>query len=143
MKKAHETIALCSSIELTYIPVMDSCVTFQYSSSSYILYELELKKKFLYQHHYSKQSLVDFTCRQFPYQVKSKDFHNQDPYVVMHFVYYGQKPLFDKHFPNSQPKDYKSSATWEATRVCFLYLSFFLYIYIYMFCFVCCHMVFA
>ena len=38
VKEAYETIDLCLSIELTYIPVMDSSVPFQHSSSSYILY---------------------------------------------------------------------------------------------------------
>ena len=64
-------------------------------------------------------------CQQFLYQVKHKDFHYQDPYVVMHVIYYGRKLLFDKHFSNSQVEDYKSSATLEATHVCFRYVSFY------------------
>ena len=111
-------------------------VPFQHSSSSYILYELKPKKKFLYQHHPSKQSLVDFTCRKFPYQVKPNEFHNQDPYIVMYVIYYGRKPLFDKYFPNSQAEDYKSSATWEAIHVCFLYLSFYFQLFSYCFSFI-------
>ena len=83
IKEAYEAID-SSSIELIYIPIIDSGVPFQHLSSSYILYEVDPKEKFLYQHHPSKQSLVDFTCRQVQYQVNQKDFHNQDPYVVMH-----------------------------------------------------------
>ena len=48
------------------------------SSSSYILYELEPTKKFLYQLHHSRISLVDFMCRTFSYQVMPKDCHDQD-----------------------------------------------------------------
>ena len=89
MEETYETINLSSSIELAYTPVIKSYVPFQHSSSSYILYELELRKKFLYQHHYSKLSLVDFKCQKFSYRVKPKGFHNQEPYVVMHDIYYG------------------------------------------------------
>ena len=70
-------------------------------SSSYILYELEPKKHYLYQHHHSNLSLVEVTCQRFPYQVKLKGFHNQDPYVTMHVIYYWHKPLFDKHLSPS------------------------------------------
>ena len=45
-EEAYEAIDLSSSIELTYVLVMDSCVPFQHATSSYILYELEPKKKF-------------------------------------------------------------------------------------------------
>ena len=96
VKEAYETFDLSSSIELTYTPITDSYVPFQHSLLSYILYEIEPRKKFLYQHYYSKTSLVDFTHQTFPYQVKPKDFHNQDPYVVMYDIYYGRNPLFDK-----------------------------------------------
>ena len=88
VKEAYEIIDLSSSIELTYTPITDSYVPFQYLLLSNILYELEPRKKFLYQHYHFKTSLVDFTCQTFLYRVKSKDFHNQDPYVVMHVIYY-------------------------------------------------------
>ena len=52
-EEAFEAIDLSSLIELTYILLTDSCVPFQHSSSSYILYELEPRKKFLYQRHHS------------------------------------------------------------------------------------------
>ena len=58
VKEAYETINLSSSIELTYKPIIDSYVLFQHSSSSYILYALEPRKKFLYQHYHSKLCLV-------------------------------------------------------------------------------------
>ena len=96
VEEAYETIDLSSSIEFTYTLIIDSYIPSQHSSSSYILYKLKPKKKFLYQYHHSKLSLVDFTCQKFPYRVKPKDFHNQDPYVVMNDIYYGQNLLFDK-----------------------------------------------
>ena len=86
MKEAYETIDLSSLMELTYTPIADSYVTFQHSSLSYILYELEPRKKFLYQCYHSKTSLVNFMRQTFLYRVKPKDLHNQDSYVVMHDI---------------------------------------------------------
>ena len=74
VKEACETIDLSSSIELICTLVIYSYVPFQYPSSSYILYKQEPKKEFLYQHHHSKTSLVDFTCQKSPYQVKLRTF---------------------------------------------------------------------
>ena len=96
VKEAYEAIDSSSSIELTNTPITDSYVPFQHSSSSYILYKLEPRKKFLYQHYHFKTSLVDFMCQTFPYRVKHKDFNNQDLYAVMHDIYYERNPLFDK-----------------------------------------------
>ena len=101
LEETYETIDLSSSIELSYTLIINSYVSSQHSSSSCILYERESKKKFLYQYHHSKLSLVDFTFQKFSYLVKPKHFHNQDPYVVMYDIYYGRNPLFDKHFSNS------------------------------------------
>ena len=98
VEEAYKAIDLSSSIELTCTLVINSCVPFQYPSLSYILYEQEPKKENLYLHHHSKASFVDFMCRKFPYQVKLEDYHDQDPYVVMHVIYYGWKPIFDKQF---------------------------------------------
>ena len=97
VKEACETINLSSSIKLTCTLLIDSCVPFQYPLPFYILYEQEPKKEFLYQHHDSKTSFVDFMCQKFPYQVQIEDYHNQDLYVVIHVIYYGRKILFDKH----------------------------------------------
>ena len=96
VKEAYEIIDLRSSIELTCTPITNSYVPLQYLSSSYILYELKPRKKFLYQRYHSKTSLVNFTCHTFLYRVKHKDFHNQDPCVVMRDIYYGRNLLFDK-----------------------------------------------
>ena len=49
VKEACETIDLSSSIELTCTSVINSCIPFQYLSSSYILYEQEPKKEFCIQ----------------------------------------------------------------------------------------------
>ena len=91
LKEACETIDLSSSIELTCTSVIDSCVLFQYPSSSYILYEQEPKNEFLYPHHHSKTSFVDFMCQKFSYRVKLEDDHDHDPYVVMHVIYYCER----------------------------------------------------
>ena len=77
VEEAYEAIDLYSSIKLTYVLVIDSCAPFQYSSSSYILYELEPRKQFFYQHRHSKPSLAKLMCIIFSYQVKPKDFHNK------------------------------------------------------------------
>ena len=62
------------SLEVKHTPITNSYVPFQHSSSSYFLFELKPRKKCLYQHHHSKQSLVDFTCQTFPYLVKLRTF---------------------------------------------------------------------
>ena len=66
--------------------------------SFYILFERKPREKSLYPNHHSKQCFVDSKCQRFPYQVNLEDYHDQDPYVMMHVIYYGRKPLFDKHF---------------------------------------------
>ena len=97
VKEAYETIDSSSSIELIYTSVIDACVPFP-QSSSYILFELEPREMSLHPNHHSKKSFANFKCQRFPYQVNLEDYHDQDAYVVMHVIYYGRKPLFDKHF---------------------------------------------
>ena len=87
-KEAYKAIDSSSSIELICTSVIDCCVPFP-QSLSYILYEQEPKKEFLYPHDHSKQSFVVSKCQKFPYRVKLEDYHEQDPYVVMHVMYYG------------------------------------------------------
>ena len=97
MKEAYEAIDSSSSIELTYTSMIESRVPFQ-KSSSYILFELEPRKKSLHPNHHSKQSFIDSKCQRFPYQANLENYHDKDPYVVMYVIYYGRKSLFDKHF---------------------------------------------
>ena len=89
VKEAYEAIDSSSSIELIYTLVIDSYVPFP-QLSSYILYEQERRKEFLYLHHHSKTSFVEVRCRKYSYQVKLEDYHDQDPYVVMHVIYYDE-----------------------------------------------------
>ena len=132
-EEAHETINLSSSIELPYTFPTNSSLS--PPSPYYTLYKLELKMKFLYQAHHSKPNRVDHTCQMLSYHVKLENTHNQDPYMAMYVIYYGQNSFFDKHFSNSQAEDYKSSTSFILFLLVFFYFILVLFLFLFLFCF--------
>ncbi len=91
-EEIDKTINLSSLIIITHTPPEDPFLSWTPPASLHVLHELKQSSS---QAYHSKLCVVCSTCNLVSDLANLERTTNQNPYVVIHDNYYGQKPLFD------------------------------------------------